>query len=83
VPKGLVHAVDRESNSLALTTVCGQPLDHLVRFPHYNFEGDGTRASRLVTLCVVCLRVKSRHGEVINDGAGPTHGQRRRLPVPT
>ena len=54
VPKGLVHAVDRETPSIALTTVCGQPLDHLVQFPHYSFETAGARPSRLVTLCSAC-----------------------------
>jgi hypothetical protein len=54
VPKGLVHAVTRESPTIALTTVCGESLDRLVQFPHYNFEGTGTRTSRLVTVCAIC-----------------------------
>ena len=54
VPKGLVHAVNRESPTIALTTVCGRSLDRLVQFPHYNFEATGTRTSRLVTVCATC-----------------------------
>jgi hypothetical protein len=54
VPKGLVHAVNRDTPAIELTTVCGQPLDHLIQFPHYNFEATSTRTSRLVTLCPAC-----------------------------
>ena len=61
VPKGLVHAVDRGSPSLALTTVCGRSLDALIRFPRYSFDSAGTRASRLVILCEPCRHLKERH----------------------
>jgi hypothetical protein len=54
VPKGLVHAVNRDTPSIGLATVCGQSLDHLIQFPQYNFEGEGTRASKLVTFCAAC-----------------------------
>lgn len=60
VPKGLVHAVDRNSPALALATCCGKPLDHLVLFPQYDFAGSGTRSSRLVTLCSACDRSSAK-----------------------
>jgi hypothetical protein len=61
VPKGLVHAVNRETPSISLTTVCGLPLDQLIQFPQYNFDGIGTRASKLVTVCAAC-RLPNRSG---------------------
>ena len=67
VPKGLVHAVDRGSPSLALTTVCGRPLDALIRFPRYSFDSAGTRASRLVSLCEPCQKLQEPHGSAADD----------------
>jgi hypothetical protein len=69
VPKGLVHAVDRGSPSLALTTVCGRSLDALIRFPRDSFDSVGTRASRLVILCERCQQIKERYGSAL-EGPG-------------
>jgi hypothetical protein len=66
VPKGLVRAVDRGSPSLALTTVCGQSLDALIRFPRYSFDSAGTRASRLVSLCEPCQQLKGPRSPAAN-----------------
>jgi len=70
VPKGLVHAVNRESPNIALTTICGRSLDRLVQFPHYNFEATGTRTSRLVTVCAACQHPR---GDYLANGVSGGH----------
>jgi hypothetical protein len=67
VPKGLVHAVNRDSSADALTTICGRSLDRLVQFPHYNFEATGTRTSRLVTVCATCQGPRSAREESVQS----------------
>lgn len=53
VPKGLVHAVHRNTEADALLTVCESPLDALIRFPRLSF----TRSSNpgLIRLCRECV----------------------------
>jgi hypothetical protein len=74
VPKGLVHAVDRGSPSVALTTVCGRSLDTLIRFPRYSFDSAGTRASRLVSLCEPCQQLKGLSPSAVVDPGDDHYG---------
>ena len=55
VPKGVVHAVHRETDADALTTVCGSPIDQLVQFPRRDFLHDALPS--ITTPCWRCMKV--------------------------
>lgn len=62
VPKGLTHAVHRETDEDALTTVCGSPLDNLVQFPRRNFLHEPQPS--ITTSCWRCMKVTGRPSPV-------------------
>ena len=54
VPAGLIHAVEHETKADAETTLCGQSLDGLVRFPRSDFHGIASRKSTTSWICAAC-----------------------------
>jgi hypothetical protein len=63
VPKGLTHAVHRETDEDALTTVCGSPIDHLIQFPRRSFLLDVQPS-----ITTPCWRCMSRTGRPSSAG---------------
>lgn len=55
VPAGLIHAVEHETKADAETTLCGQLLDGLVRFPRSDFHGIASRKSTIYWICAACI----------------------------